>query len=399
MTVFLLAANGGDPEVIKLLIDYGADVNAAFGRESAIYLMLRSAGSGENALKLAKMMVEAGLDFDRLPQKGSYNPLELNGARSATAARYLRSAKLGCAGWGLREFFASTEPATVRECMDNGLDANELDADGYSSLHLIAKYDMSPALMEAMLKHGGDYRQTTETKHQLTPVHLAARYALNADLLRLFYEHDNRSLSVRSGELGRTPMHLAARNRSSEPLKYMIENGVSTDSTDDDGMTPLHLAVLADRPENIQIRIDAGADVFAKDEKGRQAVHFAVQTMSPRDIRISLVKNGADWKAIDFNGNNALHYAALTSNADVVQYFITLGVSDAARNRDGNTPLHVAARYGKSSEVIMRFLAFNTRPARTKNRRGLYPADLARLWSENIYETDAYWTLNEARFE
>ena len=68
-----------------------------------------------------------------------------------------------------------------------------------------------------------------------------------------------------------------------------------------------------------------------------------------------------------------------------------------ATTEGGHTSLHWAARYNENPEVIMVLLSADA-DATVVNEGGFTPFDLAKD-NEALAGTDAYWALNDARFE
>ncbi len=64
-----------------------------------------------------------------------------------------------------------------------------------------------------------------------------------------------------------------------------------------------------------------------------------------------LVRNGADLKQVDLNGETLLHKAAEQGHTDVLQYLVRGGL-DVNKTKDGNeSPLHYAVRRGRVDAV------------------------------------------------
>ena len=68
-----------------------------------------------------------------------------------------------------------------------------------------------------------------------------------------------------------------------------------------------------------------------------------------------------------------------------------------ARNEDGATPLHLAATYHSNPSAIEALIKYGANPG-ARDYDGFTPFDYAQE-NDALKGTDAYWLLNEARFE
>jgi ankyrin repeat protein len=116
---------------------------------------------------------------------------------------------------------------------------------------------------------------------------------------------------------------------------------------------------------------------------------------TPQNV-IALLKAGADLNAKDEMGNTPLVGAAGSGAAQNITILLEAGADVNARNEDGGTPLHEAALWGTPEDVIALLEA--GADATITDDRGLTPWDLANDNSK-LEGTDAYWALNDARFE
>jgi ankyrin repeat protein len=130
----------------------------------------------------------------------------------------------------------------------------------------------------------------------------------------------------------------------------------------DFGWTPLLFIAAEGTPENILALLDAGADVNARNELGVTPLHRAVRLGTPENVMI-LLEAGADVNA---------------------------------RKEGSVTPLSFAAWYG-SPENVMALLEAGA-DATITDVLGLTPWDIAK-GNGKLEGTDAYWALNDARFE
>ena len=104
-----------------------------------------------------------------------------------------------------------------------------------------------------------------------------------------------------------------------------------------------------------QLLIDAGADIKAYPENGldfRPFLHHACLYFSAKLVRM-LLEAGAEVCESDSENNErqAIHYAALANNHTAVYYLLKYGAETDVQDEEGNTPLHLAAKYGKLKAV------------------------------------------------
>ena len=130
------------------------------------------------------------------------------------------------------------------------------------------------------------------------------------------------------------------------------------------GSTPLHLDAVVGTPASVRTLLDAGAAVNARDEGGWTPLHLAT---------------------------------GLSRSPAVVQTLLDAGARLDARDERGRTPLHWAAVSNDTPAVVQALLDAGANPA-ARDQSGKIPWDLAQ---ENpaLKGTDAYWRLNEGRFE
>ena len=116
----------------------------------------------------------------------------------------------------------------------------------------------------------------------------------------------------------------AAREGRLARLKQMVEaNGDVKNMRDSFGMTPVHWA--------------AGGGLHGKAELAGKADHVGV-------LRY-LKEKGADMKALDNNGESAVHHAARWGQIECITFLVKeCGLDSKAKAKDGNTPFDCALR-------------------------------------------------------
>ena len=166
--------------------------------------------------------------------------------------------------------------------------------------------------------------------------------------------------------------------------------------------------------EDVTACLDAGADPKVQDYDGDTPLNKAAGYNENPAVSEVLLAAGAKLEARASMQNTPLHQAArYNENSAVVQVLLAAGAELEVRDKDGNTPLHWAAKYvhfhfpdhvkhlgdddphaGGTIEALLDAGADPMAP----NAAGETPWDLAKA-NKALKGSDAYWRLNEARFE
>lgn len=119
--------------------------------------------------------------------------------------------------------------------------------------------------------------------------------------------------------------------------------------------------------EDVRYFIDRGDDIY-DDEYGEFAINAAARRGFEEVVRFMFEEgNGDVWARDDFR--TTLHAATWSGNLSLARYLVEeLGMEVEALDRFGETPLHEAAAWGESAEIVRYLLARGADP----NRRGRY---------------------------
>ncbi len=146
----------------------------------------------------------------------------------------------------------------------------------------------------------------------------ADKYEMNAEIIDLLLAHDKVNVDD-VGEYGQTALHLAAKESNVKFFQKLLERGANPNILDKWGLSPLHLAVEKNHNEIIDL-IFAHSKVMIDD--------------------------------VNEDGHTALHLAASVSNIVAVQKLLEKGANPNILDKEGMSPLHVAALYGREAEIF-----------------------------------------------
>jgi len=118
-----------------------------------------------------------------------------------------------------------------------------------------------------------------------------------------------------------------------------------------DGMTPLHAAVETGNLEILQFLLERGAKPNIRDFQKRTPLMMMDEDATPELLDL-LVRYGAKVHLVDKQGNNVLHhFAAYDESVEIVRQLAALGANYNASNKQGITPLMIAAENGNTDTV------------------------------------------------
>ena len=225
---------------------------------------------------------------------------------------------------------------------------------GYTPLHMAARYGHWEIGMYLIKISGA--RVNASDCFGATPLHVAACH--NHKLFAHMLMRSERSANINSMTAnGSTPLHSAAACGAVEIIDLLLYFGANLSAVDKDGLSTLHHAILhihSDQldGEFILNRTDLGGTLHLVtiDRRGHLAMFYKKENNIIRntdqyrwlDAFINLILRGSDIHAADKNGRTPLHIAAANGLADAVNVLLQKKAKLELRDNLGKTPLEVA---------------------------------------------------------
>ncbi|CAB0039932.1 unnamed protein product [Trichogramma brassicae] len=245
---------------------------------------------------------------------------------------------------------------------------------------------------EALLRIGADPNITDE--YGTTALHFICRQGDDYDdlgeILFKISDEKHQLLQVNAQDnCGSTPLHLAFSRKRKNLMELLLRHDANPNLTDYRGYTPLNIICssyqdIDDFVEiffNICNDIGQRVQVDIENNFGLTALYYAL-FHGQRNLAHLLMKNGANPNSVNTYGSTLLHIISQCHNDVSVKTLFEIrddihhSVQVDARDKWGNTPLHLAWHHHKSSKVIAEILLRNGANPNLANAEGLTPVHI-----------------------
>ncbi|UKZ78952.1 hypothetical protein TrVFT333_006701 [Trichoderma virens FT-333] len=361
----------------KALLAAGADPNAR-------------TDTGDTALHIANpetpevldVLVEYGADIDAMNNKGRTPLLEI---------------VVKMAFWS-RHDNLKPDVRTFQKLLDLGADVHTTDKNGENFFHHImqsieffSKMEFSPLfgichpplwkynerkyalppltdsdeeILRMLIEAGMDINECDGEKGETILWVLLSRFKQNLDVVRMFIRLGaDPSVSAKDGG---TLLHAAAKDmKKAEWFRYLISVGAKPKVPGAGGDTLIHMVLRsADQgiqlPEILQVLIEAGVAPLAKNGNGQTALHVVKMENVLEYVLKSPTFKGLNINEQDVNGLTPLHNAVALGETAVAS-LLRAGADPTILAAGDLSLLHLASRTGESSVVSLLLAEYKCR--------------------------------------
>ena len=362
VSYLLWAAYKGNIDLMKHLLDLGADVHMATSRGTNILSM--TAIGGIVNTEVYDLILSKNVDIHSSNSSGANALLLLAGSNADDAS-------------------------TFEYLVKKGLSWNSQDADGI----VLFNFAAFGGNMYIMMMCVGMYLDYTSINSKGENALFFASYGRKRSEIQLetfkYLESLGLEVDVVNWE-GQTPLHNAIFRANEETINFFIENGVNPNQVDKYGNTVLINAARG-KVENMEVLLPHVADINHQNHEGHTVLSMAVKRGSEKVFDF-LVEQGADLHLLDAQkndlmslafqsfrsrqeaaydhiitalmehelqladaydqGNTLAHLAIEQNSAFLLKKAIALGANVNAKNDIGLSPLHLAAMKATDKDMI-----------------------------------------------
>jgi len=222
--------------------------------------------------------------------------------------------------------------------LNKNIDLNVKSISGATALHEAVR-NGNVSVISMLLSRGAD-PNARDAKGN-TPLHTGIPSEVHREVIMMLLAN-GADPNLRD-EHGDTPLHIAIiLNRSADVIQAILNGGADVYIRNIEGKTPLYIAVQERRVSLIPVLLSYGSEIFAADNAGITPFDIGIKSS---DNIFNLLISPETVTQRDSAGNTMLHAAVLNrGNPEQISRILDQRSPVDARNRDGETALHIAIR-------------------------------------------------------
>ena len=344
-TPLFSAVKTNNPEIIQTVVDCGADIKA---RDNLGSTAMHTAVRWDAPASIDKLLA-LGINVNAQNTAGK-SPL----AEAVVAGKFEIAKKLLASGADpntsdsngvtvLMDAIRGCSKDSVQLLLGYGANPNVQEVNGRNAYHEAA-FMGEKEIIKLIRKAGGN--PLSRDKQGTTPFSIVLKKDIS-----IIREVLGNNYTITDSD-GNTPVHIVVKAKAStQLLQVLIEEGYPVDTRNADGYTALNYAIENNDVKTAVVLLENGANPFQMiDKKGKNGISIALDKKNKQMIS-NIVKFAG--KMTDTQGNTILHYAAKTSDTEMVKTLISYGIDKSVKNISGDTAYTIAVRWRRPEIAVL----------------------------------------------
>ncbi|KAJ7440551.1 ankyrin repeat domain-containing protein, partial [Mycena galericulata] len=341
-----IAAAGGHIEIVRILLEKGANINAAGGREGSSLHIAAARGHTE----IVRILLEKGANVNAAGGRDG-SSLHIAAARGHIEnVRILleKGANVNAAeggdGSSLQAAAARGHTEIVGILLEKGANVNSAQGLYGSSLQVAAAGGHTE-IVGILLEKGANVNATGgEDRSSLQ----AAAARGHTEIVRILLEK-GADVNAAGGRYG-SSLHIAAARGHTEIVRYLLEKGADINAAQGRDGSLLHIAAARGHTEIVRILLEKGANINAPREEPGNSLQAAAAGGHTDIVRI-LLEKGANINSAGGSDGNSLQAAAAGGHTEIVGILLEKGADVNAAGGEYGSSLQAAAARGHTEIV------------------------------------------------
>ena len=328
MTALHCACLNGYRDIVELLLDHGADVEARTTNNNSTPLMFACSGLGlcsgdqpsTTKPSTTKLLLDRGC---------TVNAHNIHGRTALHQA---------CARWVV----GSTE--CIKELLANGADTF-IKTKGGKTPFDIAKEKEHQTAIDLLMKHEkrlGDHLMDSKQDEKKSILSDVRKDKAGAVMSTIDNKQQDLSDAAYYGRKNQQDLSDAAYfGRISDVKKYLNDATVDVNEKDLGDSTALHQACIRGHDDIVELLLDHGADIDVRSSINSTPLIWACWNNNPSTTKL-LLDRGCAVNAASKYGRTALHQAFWVGATECIKELLAHGADTTIKNKFGKTPFDIA---------------------------------------------------------
>ena len=299
------------PDIALLLLESGADPEARSSKNHTLLCMASFCGHGD----VVRSLIDRGADL---------NAKSWDWTETTTTEEWWTP---------LHAAIYNKRPDVALLLLEHGSDPKIRSSQDKTALHVASSRDCGDIIVPQLISRGADPNAVARSAG--TPLHVSSLVG-KPEIARILLEQGANPNTP--DRWGGTALHAASVYRGLEVTRILLEHGTNPNALDDSGRTALHEASAYGGPEIARTLLEHGTNPNTPDYSGRTALHEA----SENTIVELLLEYGVNVDARDKQGWTPLYKAAYALYLQVLVALLDRGADPHALTNNGETPFQLA---------------------------------------------------------